>query len=751
MPNHFTREPEVQIHIPDRIVMTARCSSAQERYWRLDRLDPGTPALNIVVKWRIRGHLEAALAQDAFQAILDRHESLRTSIRVEDGRPVQAIAEHVPFKLPEIDLSGLTETDRARETDRIAQIEARTSFTLDEAPLLRATLLRQSRAEAVILVVTHHIVSDGWSMGIIAKDFVAAYQALGRGRKPALRDLALQYCDFAEASREGLAGGEFAREEAYWRKQLADLPDVVVPPDRPRSAVRSANGASLSRLLPRPLTTKLTELARSEGTTFFSAAYAVLLALLHERTGSSDIGLGTQMAARDDVELESIVGPFVNTLVLRTQVTDGLSFIDLCRAARDTFEDAVDHHEWPFDKVVPLLPGSGDASRPPVSINFIVQRAFIGELANDSFQVSGIPSPLPGALYDLNFILVKREEGWRLTCEYHRDLYDEATAKALVAQYESIAEAALADPAAPLSSALPAARLASSPAPVAAVPLPTPAIDISALRRTWLQKAGTQPTLFALNHTAHNLRLYRPLSRELGADQPFVALQLTEPTLDGAAPASIEQLAAAYCNAIIATKADGRYRLAGFCRSGVIAFEVARQLVAAGHEVDLLVLIDCWAPGYFLRQPYIARARFRLRRAGRFARRLWRGGPRNFATRMSFWLQSTAAVRQAKRLFFWRAAEEVADEADFWRTTDELETLVQHYVLPDYRGRVLLFRSEAIPEGWPPDPTLGWASHIAADTPCFAIRGEGHEGAFSEEGSQSMALRIMDAVQPVPS
>lgn len=744
MPNHFTREPEMPIHTPDRIVITARCSPAQERYWRLDSLDPGTPALNIVVKWRIRGHLDTSLAQDAFQAILDRHESLRTSIRLEEGRPVQAIAEHVPFKLPEIDLSGLAEADRAKETARIAQIEAGVSFELGEAPLLRATLLRQSRAEAVILVMAHHIVCDGWSMGIIAKDFVAAYQALGRGRKAFPRDLALQYSDFAEAGQEGLAGGAFAREEAYWRGKLAELPDVVVPPDRPRPDIRSANGASLTRLLPRALTIKLTELAHREGTTFFAAAYAVLLTLLHRRTGGSDIVLSTQMAARDDVELETIVGPFVNTLVLRTQVTDDLSFLELCRAARDTFEDAVDHNQWPFDKVVAMLPAGGDDSRPPVSINFIVQRAFIGELANDSFQLSGIPSPLPGALYDLNFILVEREEGWRLTCEYHSDLYDEATAGELIAQYESIAEAALADPAEPLSRALPAAGLA----PVTAAAVAAPVIHTSAQRRTWLQKGGTQPTLFALNHTAHNLRLYRPLARELGSDQPFVTLQLLDPTVDGAPPASIAQLAAAYCDAIVAACPGGRYRLVGFCRSGVIAFEVARQLVAAGHEVDLLVLIDCWAPGYFLRQPYHARELFRLKRAVRFARRVWRGGPRSFVTRMSFWLQSTAAVRQAKRLFFWRAPEEAADEAEFWRTTDELEALVQRYDLPDYHGRVLLFRSEAIPVGWPPDPALGWSGHLAADTSRFNIQGEGHEGAFSEPGSQAMAQRIIEAVRP---
>lgn len=747
MVNQFTREPEPQSREPDRIATTARCSSAQERYWEIDSRDPGTPALNIAVKWRIRGHLDAALAQEAFEAVLDRHEALRTAIRLEDGRPVQAIAEHLPFKLPEIDLSGLPEADRTREADRIAQGEACTRFDLGQAPLLRATLLRKSRAEAVILVVAHHIVSDGWSMGLIARDFVAAYQALGRGREPVLPELPLQYSDFAEGSHDGLAAGALAREEAYWQGQLAGLPIVEVPADRPRPATRSSNGGSLSRLLPRPVTAGLADLARREGATFFSVAYAVLLTLLRQRTGASDIVLSTQFANRDDVELEEIVGPFVNTLVLRTRVSDEQSFLELCRAARDTFEDAVDHHQWPFDRLVALLPGSDDAGRPPISINFIVQRAFIGELANDSFQLSGIPSPLPGALYDLNFILVEREEGWRLTCEYHRDLYEEGTAGELAAQFESLAEALVADPTARLPRPAPASLPIASPLWLPATPALPPVIDATALRRTWLQKAGTQPPLFALNHTAHNLRLYRPLSHELGPDQPFAALQLLDPLVNGAAPASIEQLAAAYCEAIVATRPEGRYRLAGFCRSGVIALEVARQLVASGRQVDLVVLIDCWAPGYFLQQPYLARLRFRLRRAARFARRFWREGPRSFVTRMSFWLQSTAAVRQAKRLIFWRPAEEAVDEADFWRATDELEALVQRYALPCYDGRVLVFRSGAVPPGWPPDVTLGWAGHLAPDTPCFSVDGEGHEGAFSEAGSRTMAERIIEATR----
>lgn len=246
MANQFTREPEPHADEPAPVAATARCSPAQERYWEIDSRDPGTPALNIAVKWRIRGHLDASLAQEAFQAILDRHRSLRTAIRLEDGRPVQAISAQVPFKLPEIDLSGLPEADRTREADRIAQGEACTRFDLGQAPLLRATLLRKSRAEAVVLVVAHHIVSDGWSMGLIAKDFVAAYQALGRGREPVLPQLP---CNIPTSPREAMTAWPAARSRARRRIGRTSSPGCRSSRYRPiaRAPRRGARTAPRSR------------------------------------------------------------------------------------------------------------------------------------------------------------------------------------------------------------------------------------------------------------------------------------------------------------------------------------------------------------------------------------------------------------------------------------------------------------------------------------------------------------------------
>ena len=719
----------------------ARCSPAQELYAAIDGADPGTPALNIIVKWLIRGHLETSLAQQAFQAVLQRHEALRTAIVTIDGRPMQRIVETTPFKLAEIDLTGRPATERRKEADRIAGLDAQARFDIGVAPLLRATLLRLSRSEAILVVTVHHAAGDGWSMGLIARDFVACYQSFSRGEPIEAAGTGPGYAEIAEAQCGALERGELASDEAYWRERLDGLPVVEFPPDRPRPAGRSAHGASLSRLLPRDLTRSLGELARSADTTFFVAACALVLALLRQRSGSDDLAISTQMASRDEVEQEGVVGPFVNTIVLRTRVAGGDSFRDLVATARDAFEEAVEHHLLPFGRMLPSA--AARSSRPSVSVNVIVQRAFIGERQNDSFHLSGIPSPLPGALYDLNFILVEREEGWRLTCEYHTDLYDEATAQGLIAEFQTLAERCLEAPDKPLPGMIAAGRPAL-PDP----PLPDIAIDPAWIRQSWLQRSGSQPPLFALNHTAQNQNLYRPLSRELGQDQPFAALQLLEPVIDGRPAASLVALAAAYREAILAIDPGGRYRIIGFCRSGVLAFEVARQLAAKGHEVDLLALIDCWAPGYFMRQPYTARLLFRLKRMLRVAGRYWQGGPRSFLIRMGFWMQGSTLGRKLKRLQLWRGREEALDESEFWQATDMLEGLVQDYEISEYRGRAILFRSEGIPAGWPPDPALGWGAHLPAGAPCFQVPGHGHEGAFTGGGPKVMESHIRALLSP---
>lgn len=727
------------------LVVVGRCSPKQERFWRLDRMNPGTPALNIAVKWHIRGHFDAVTAQEAFQAVFERHCALQTTIQTVDGELAQTIRENMSFKPSEIDLSTLPEADRLVEADHISDQEARKPFDLATGPLFRVTLIRLSRSEAFLLVTVHHMVGDGWSMGIIAENFVSAYQAFSRGSRPTWPDLPLQYCDYAEWCREEIANGGQIEAANYWKAKLADLPHVTVPPDRIPPPTRTSDGAAITHLLPLDLTSRLSQLARGEGVTFFVAANAVLIVLLQQRTGRSDVAVSTQLAGRDDLELESVVGPFVNTLVLRTPVANDMSFLDLCRAVRNTFEEALEYSAEAIDEMSTTADSSRVQRDPPVSVNFIVQRAFIGELSNDSFQLIGVPSAMPGALYDLNFILVERKEGWRLTCEYHRDLYEEATAKALMARYESILNAVVSAPQTDLSQLqferqMPT-PLASQPAgftieQTASKP-PAPGMF-----QGWLRRTGTQPILFAINHTAQNVNLYRTLAKELGQDQPFATLKLTDTWPNEQGPSSIRELAAIYCETIVASSKQNTVRLAGFCRSGVITFEVARQLVAAGHKVDCMVLIDCWAPGYFFRQPYSARSLFRLRRALRFAKRAWRAGLPTFFGKIGFWLQSTSAVHRLKLLLNWGDVGLLEDQADFWRATDELEALVQHYTPVEYAGRVLLFRSDAIPAGWPPDVRLGWSEYLAADTPCVSIPGNGHEAAFSDQGSKLMAEAV---------
>lgn len=731
----------------------ARCSPAQLRYWSLDRTRPGDPALNVAVRWRLRGLVDAGLAQESFQAILDRHEVLRTCVIVVDDEPTQLISPRVPFKLSEIDLARLPEHRREQEAERISSLEASTPFDVTEVPLIRATLLRVTRTEAIILVTAHHLVCDGWSMGVIVREFVSAYQSLSEARRPQFPALELHYADYAEWCLETLEEGGLGREADYWAGKLRGAPAVRVPGDRPVPPERTSDGRSLALLLPRGLTQRLQALAQDQGMTFFSVTYAVLILLLSERTGLTDIVVSTQIASRDEVELEPIVGPFVNTLVLRSTLDPEQTFGDLCATARDTFEDAIDHHAMPFDALVSALaPEGGSGARFPVSINFIVQRAFIGELHNESFDLAGIPSPLPGALYDLNFILVERKEGWRLTCEFHADLYEEATARDLLDRFKRIAETVAGAVDQRLSAVLrwpatPSRGLAETVAAASAEDTSDepPKLELShpyEVRATWLQQAGDEPAVIAVNHTAHNLFLYQPLARALGTTQPFLTMQVLDIVPASGKLPTIQEIARIYCDAILKECPASTYRLIGFCRSGVLVQEIANQLVDKGREVELLALVDCWAPCYFAGLSKASRDWFRFKRTVRTMRRAWQAGPRLFAMRMMIWLQSSSAMRRAMRLVVRRDADHRDDEAEFWRATDDLEAVVAQHRPRSYGGRAVTFRSESIPSGWPPDPHLGWSRYLERQTEMLPIPGVGHEGAFSAAGSRAMADAI---------
>ncbi|KQQ23631.1 aspartate racemase [Methylobacterium sp. Leaf123] len=849
---HFTQESPAAAGEVHGDAFTARCSHSQTRFWLLDQLRPGDPSLHVAARWRIAGRLDAEILTRAFRLLLDRHEALRTAIVGEGGRPVQRIAGTVPLAFSEIDLSGLP-GDRLGEAREIAASEAGKPFDLARAPLLRVTLLRLGRGDSLLLVTAHHSVCDGWSMVVLAREFVSIYGALIRGQLPAPAPPALHYADFAEWEVSPALAEAAERDLAFWAQSLRDLTPFELPPDHPRRPGRERRFAAETRQLSADLGARMEACARARGATPFVLACTLLFGLLSARTGRSDIAIGTQVLGRDEIELEGVVGTFVNTLVLRTHLGAEQGFAERLAATRRTILDACDHALAPFDRVVQALAPCRDGLRPPpVSVNIRMRptpqatpsgEASIGEPA--PIRLVDLDYAATGSFFDLDLELAPGEAGWRLICEYDAGLYKVETVAGLLADFEQAARAAvgarLPDPV-PLASGgggVAAEREAASPgagqpkaeeaaasaptdaAPDAETPAPSasegPDDLLPMIRAIWREmlgrpdlsddedffaagghsllaarvvarieaatgrtvplwsffEAGTvarlcallggeaaagvrhrslqeppptaqaRPGFTAIHHAAADQELYRPLSEALGADHPFATLQL-----ESRVPPheeTLERLAGAYRDAIDAAQPQGPIRLVGFCRSGVLAFEIARQFAQGGRDVALVVLIDCWEPGYIRR--FTPRARVRVMaayRRGRLAaliRHVRRDGLGYLGSRAHLWFRSHRSWRGLRRALNRVGLASPSPEDAFWQLTDELDALALAYEPRPHSGPVLIVRSESVPVGPALDPMLGWRAY-AENSQSVSVPGFGHEGAFSPAGCRVMAAKI---------
>ena len=451
------------------------CSSAQAHLVFEEQLQPGSPARNVFARWRLEGEVAGSDLQDAWRTLVARHESLRTRFSEADGTPVQIVEPHLDFHIREIDLTLLKGDESAREAERIAGLEAQTPFALEAAPLIRVTHVRQRPGASVLMVTAHHAVCDGWSMGILAREMGELCAAKFENRAPRLDDLTLTYGDHATRQREWLAANSFEPERAQLAATLAGYKQFELLPDKPRPAQPTWQGDIASVLLDTELTNRLSLLAREQACTLFTVAYATLSALLHRESGETDIALGTQVAGRDEVALEPMVGTFVNTLVLRTDLSGDPAFLELLQRARDTIADAFEIRHVPIATVVQVVNPKRDPSRNPLlSVNFVFQRSFVPNRRYGSFSLVDLPSRSAGALYDLCFFMVERPEGWRLSCEYNVALYETRTATDLVERFAQLLRMIAADPALRLSALPPPtdSRRTHSlpPAPVNALP-----------------------------------------------------------------------------------------------------------------------------------------------------------------------------------------------------------------------------------------------------------------------------------------
>src|SRR6266850_1557298 len=367
-------------------------SFAQERLWFLDELVPGDPFYNIPAVFRVSGPLNLDALADSLSEVARRHEVLRTSFRAEAGVPAQWIATASRAAVPVVVLTGNDEAITEREVERLVREETTRRFSLGRAPLWRVRIIQTGETGYVIVVTLHHIVADGWSIGLWLQEVMTLYAAFDAGQPAAAPDPAVQYADFALWQREHLQGDLLDRELQYWRQRLDGAPVVELPADRPRSALQTSSGATRELVIDAPIADGLRELSRSEGATLFMTLFAAFAVLLARYTGQEDISVGTPVAGRTRAELEGLIGFFVNTLVLRTDVSGDPTFLDVLRRVRTAAVDAYAHQEVPFEKLVAELRPARDLTRHPLfQVMFILQNTPMPAVSVRGLELRALP------------------------------------------------------------------------------------------------------------------------------------------------------------------------------------------------------------------------------------------------------------------------------------------------------------------------------------------------------------------------
>ncbi|HEY3110881.1 MAG TPA: amino acid adenylation domain-containing protein, partial [Chloroflexota bacterium] len=434
--------------LPGRRDREVPLSYAQQRLWFLDQLEPGRATYNVPAATRLVGPVEVGALARSLNAVVARHESLRTTFPADEGRPRQEVAPGMELPLDVEDLSGLAPAAREAAVRELARAEAARPFDLARGPLLRARLLRLGPAEHVLLVTLHHIVTDGWSLGVLLRELTALYPAACRGELAALPPLPVQYRDYALWQRDRLQGPVLERQLAYWRERLAGAPAALeLPTDRPRPPTQSFQGATATRRLPAVLVGRLRALAEREGATTFMALLAGFQALLGRYAGQSDVVVGTPIANRPRPELEGLIGFFANTLAVRADLSGAPSFRALLGRVKQSCLGAYAHQDLPFERLVEELRPERDPSRSPlIQTMFVYENAPRQPLTIPGLSVEFLEPPDGVARLDLAMVVAERADGGaQATVEYSSDLFDAETIERLLGHYQRLLEGAVSD------------------------------------------------------------------------------------------------------------------------------------------------------------------------------------------------------------------------------------------------------------------------------------------------------------------
>ncbi|HEX2187933.1 MAG TPA: amino acid adenylation domain-containing protein, partial [Longimicrobiaceae bacterium] len=416
--------------------------------WFIDRMDPGGPAYTIPLAVRLRGPLDAPVLARALAEVVRRHEALRTVFGEAGGVSFQVVRPAGPVPLAPVDLSRLAPAGREGEARRVAGEHVRRPFDLRSGPLLRARLLRIAPEDHVLVLAVHHVVGDGWSMGVLFRELTALYEAFARGEPSPLPGLPVQYADFAAWQRERLSGGRLAAELAWWRERLAGAPAVLgIPVDHPRRAVPGARAATLAYALPPATAERVRALARSEGATPYMVLLAALDALLARWSGEDDVVVGTPVAGRTRREVEGLIGFFVNTLVLRADASGNPAFRELLGRVRESTVGAFQHQEVPFERLVEELAVERSLSHTPLfQVMFSMDDGGAKPRPFAGIGVEVFPVRTAAATFDLAVAAAERDGGLAVSFTWRDELWDASTMESVANAYAVLLEAVAADP-----------------------------------------------------------------------------------------------------------------------------------------------------------------------------------------------------------------------------------------------------------------------------------------------------------------
>ncbi|MEM7580783.1 MAG: amino acid adenylation domain-containing protein [Cyanobacteria bacterium P01_A01_bin.80] len=412
-------------------------SFSQQHMWLVDQLEPGNPAYNRPTNISLTGTLNVAALEKSLNEIIRRHEILRTSFKEVNGQLFQKINSSISLKLPIVDLTNLHDNQEI-EVQHLATKEAQQTFDLTQTPLLKAILVRLDEQKHILLLIMHHIIFDGWSMGVLLKELAVLYEAFSTGKPSPLPELPIQYADYAVWQRKWLTGKVLDEQLNYWKQQLAGAnPRLELPTDSPRPPVQTYNGASTTLTLPQILIDALQQLCRQEGVTLYMTLLAAFGTLLHRYTGQEDILIGSPVAGRNRAEIEELIGFFINTVVLRANFSKQHSFRSLLAQVREVTLGAYDHQGMPFEKLVEELQLERDSSRNPLfQVWFNMLNLKDIQLKFPGLDVESISTGEAASKFDLTLYMAEQEDGLKLKLVYNTDLFAPQRMVEMLNQYQ---------------------------------------------------------------------------------------------------------------------------------------------------------------------------------------------------------------------------------------------------------------------------------------------------------------------------